>query len=639
MRSYKTILAFRIQAILLSFTLLFIPLARPAYSQTSPYHEAPILAEQVKSGKLPAVDKRLPANPMIVEPEDKIGIYGGTWHMAMAGDDRNFTYRTLGYEGLVRWDAQWTRVIPNVAQSYTVNPDATEYTFSLRRGMRWSDGELFTADDILFWYQAFFLNKDLNPIQFPWLTVGGKAVVVEKKDDYTVIFRFAASNGLFLQRLATPDGLSLLNFPKHYLAQFHADFNPQVADLVSKAGLKTWIELFQKKAPIVAFTLNWEAPSLNPWVLAMDYFGGASVLRAVRNPYYWKVDTDFGQLPYIDNVEFAIVKDNAAITELAIKGQIDMQMRSIQAAALEAKNAQQGGYHTYQGIPSTSTSMVIAFNMNHTDPAKRALFQNRDFRVGLSYAINRAKTGNSEPVQVAPVPESPLYNEKFSKQYTQYDIQKANESLDKTGFTKRDADGFRLDASAKPISFKIVVANPLPGVTNSGAMLDQIRSDWRTVGISVEMQVVTRQEAETLFGKNDFDATVWGGDGGFEVILEPRYYFPFSIWSLYALSWAKWFVNPQDPLAEEPPAAAKQQMELYGKLQATDDPNKQIDFMKQIIDISAEQFYVIGLNRPPVAFGIVKNNFHNVPTIMPTSYSYPDPAPTNPCQYYIDPNG
>lgn len=80
-------------------------------------------------------------------------------------------------------------------------------------------------------------------------------------------------------------------------------------------------------------------------------------------------------------------------------------------------------------------------------------------------------------------------------------------------------------------------------------------------------------------------------------------------------------------------------MELYGKLQMTDDANKQLDFMKQIIDISAEEFYVIGLNRPPIAFGIVKNNFHNVPAIMPLSYSYPDPAPTNPCQYYIDPNG
>lgn len=634
MKSHKTLLA-----IALMFSILFLPLVRPAYSQSSPYHEAPMLAEQVKAGKLPPVEKRLPNNPMIVEPEDKIGIYGGTWHMAMAGDDRNFTYRTLGYEGLMRWDSQWTRVIPNVAQSYTVSADTTEYTFSLRQGMRWSDGELFTADDILFWYKGVFLNKDLTAVPFPWLMVGGKPVVVEKKNDYTVVFRFAAPNGLFLQRLATPDGLSLLNYPKHYLSQFHADYNPQVADLVSKAGLKTWIELFQKKAPIISFTLNWEVPSLNPWVLATDYFGGGSVLRAVRNPYYWKVDTDFGQLPYIDNVEYAIVKDSAAVTELAIKGQIDMQQRSIQAVAAEAKNAQQGGYRTYQGIPSTSTTMAIAFNLNHADPAKRAIFQNRDFRIGLSYAINRAKTGNTEPVQVAPVKESPLYNEKFSKQYTQYDVQKANESLDKAGFAKRDADGFRLNADGKRISFKILVANPLPGVPNALDIVAQIRSDWRAVGIEAELQQVPRQEAEASFGKNEFDATVWGGDGGFEVILEPRYYFPFSIWSLYGLLWAKWFNNPQDPLAEEPSAAARRQMELYGKLQMTDDANKQLDFMKQIIDISAEEFYVIGLNRPPIAFGIVKNNFRNVPAIMPLSYSYPDPAPTNPCQYYIDPNG
>ena len=75
--------------------------------------------------------------------------------MSMRGNaDRGLIYRTIGYEHLLRWDPVWTRLVPNVAQSYSVNDDATEFTFRLRQGMRWSDGQPFTADDIMFWYEC-----------------------------------------------------------------------------------------------------------------------------------------------------------------------------------------------------------------------------------------------------------------------------------------------------------------------------------------------------------------------------------------------------------------------------------------------------------------------------------------------------
>ncbi|MEP7285887.1 MAG: ABC transporter substrate-binding protein [Chloroflexota bacterium] len=621
------------------FAAVFIFLANtvPIHSQGSLYQEAPMLAEQVKAGKLPSVDKRLPSNPVVVQPEEKVGTYGGTWHMAVVGDDKGIMIRSLGYEGLVRWDSQWTRIVPNLAQSYDVNADATEFTFHLREGVRWSDGESFTADDIMFWYQAVFLNKELNPQPFPWLIIDGKPITVEKKDNYTVIFRFAAPNGLFMQRLATPDGILLVSYPRHYLTQFHPDYNPNVADLVKQAGVKTWVELFQAKAPIFNFPINWEAPTLNPWKLSADYFTNDGVRRAERNPYYWKVDTDFNQLPYIDQIEIAVAKDSSEVNGRAINGQIDMQSRGLQAVIADPKNMQQGGYHTFDSIPSNSTSNVIEFNLNNSDRTKRAIFQNIDFRIGLSYAINRAKLSKLEPFQPAPVPESPLYNDRLAKQYTQYDVQKANDSLDKAGYTQRDADSFRIGPDGKRISFKVILADTIPGAMDPVNLIKQIQADWRVVGIDMSFEVIKRVDADVIYKSGDFDATMWGGDGGFEVILEPRYYFPFSNWSLYAPLWSKWFVNSQDPDAEEPPAIVKQQMQLYNQLQATGDPDKQIDIMKQIITIAADQFYAIGIVRPATAYGVVKNNFHNVASAMPASWSYPDPAPTNPCQYYIDP--
>jgi len=624
-----------LRLILLIYVLLFLTNNLAPLHAQSPYQEAPMLAERVKAGKLPPIDKRLPGNPVVVQPQEKIGIYGGTWHVGMVGNDRNFLYRILGYETLMRWDSEYTGVIPNVAQSFKVNADATEYTFSLRDGIRWSDGEPFSVDDIMFWYQGVLLNKALTPSIPTWLLTNGKPFTVEKMDDHTILFRFPAPNGLFLQRLATPDAIAMTSYPQHYLAQFHKDYNPNVDDLVKKAGVADWVALFTKVMPYASFSLNKDVPTINPWIWETDYLaavGGKGDLRAVRNPYYWKVDTDFNQLPYIDYVSFFVVKDAAALNALAVKGQIDMQDRRIDSSVADPEKMKQGNYHTYNTIKADSNILAIALNLTHDDPVKRALFQNRDFRIGLSYAIDRAKISTSEPYQVAPLPETPLYNEQMARQYTEYNLDKANSYLDKAGFNKRDGQNFRLGADGKRLSFKMEVCDCL-----SVDMVKQVQANWQAVGIDMSLEILPRAQVEALMSNNQFDAMVWSGDGGLEVILEPRYYFPFSNASIYAPLWAKWYLNPKDSAAEEPPADIKRQMELYNQLQATSDSDKQIEIMKQVIQIAADQFYVMGIARTADGYGVVKNNFHNVPAVIPDSSKYPNPAPTNPCQYYIDP--
>ena len=109
---------------------------------------------------------------------------------------------------------------------------------------------------------------------------------------------------------------------------------------------------------------------------------------------------------------------------------------------------------------------------------------------------------------------------------------------------------------------------------------------------------------------NEFDAMDWGGDGGLDVVLEPRWYFPYSTESQFGMLWQYWY--NKDPRGEEPPAAPKKQMELYDQLKATGDAAKQDDLMKQILVIAQEQFYAIGIALPTNGYGIVKNNFKNV---------------------------
>ena len=111
------------------------------------------------------------------------------------------------------------------------------------------------------------------------------------------------------------------------------------------------------------------------------------------------------------------------------------------------------------------------------------------------------------------------------------------------------------------------------------------------------------------------------------MILEPRWYFPYSTESQFGELWQYWY--NKDPRGEEPPAAPKKQMELYDQLKATGDPKKQDELMKQILQIAQEQFYSIGICLPTNGYGIVKNNFKNVPEVMPGAWLYPEPGPGN----------
>src|SRR5262245_48613480 len=99
------------------------------------YHQAPMLDDMVKAGKLPPVEQRLPETPRVVTPVEKVGKYGGTWRSGMVGgSDRNWLFRIAGYEPLLAWDREWTgKVVPNLAEEVTSNDAATEFTIKLRR--------------------------------------------------------------------------------------------------------------------------------------------------------------------------------------------------------------------------------------------------------------------------------------------------------------------------------------------------------------------------------------------------------------------------------------------------------------------------------------------------------------------------
>src|SRR5262249_43674184 len=166
-----------------------------------------------------------------------------------------------------------------------------------------------------------------------------------------------------------------------------------------------------------------------------------------------KGERDGRKLRYIDRVLYDVEQDKEVLTLKALNGEIDMMARhfnTLQNKSVFADGMAKGQYHMFDAVPSSANTMIIALNLTHKNPVMRQIFQNKNFRIGLSHAINRKKIidlvylAQGEPVQAGPRPESPYYNEQLSRQYTEYDVGKANQFLDQAGFSKRDGDGFRL---------------------------------------------------------------------------------------------------------------------------------------------------------------------------------------------------
>ena len=141
------------------------------------FQEAPQLAELVKTGKLPAVAERLGQDPLVIKPVHDIGKYGGTWRRGFIGPADVFNgFRAGMNDKILYFDYTGTQVVPNLAKGWELSADGRITTIFLRRGMKWSDGHPFTADDFMFWYEDMYQNKDLVPTQSPVMTINFKPV-------------------------------------------------------------------------------------------------------------------------------------------------------------------------------------------------------------------------------------------------------------------------------------------------------------------------------------------------------------------------------------------------------------------------------------------------------------------------------
>lgn len=594
------------------------------------YNEAPAVKAMVDAGTIGALAERLPAEPLVVQAPE-VGSYGGTWRSALKGNnDSGWIRRSSGYDPLVKFSIEWDAVEPNIASSWEVNDDATVFTFHLREGHKWSDGKPFTSEDVLFAINDVINDVDFVPGARPAFLIGATATA---PDATTVVVTLPESNGLFLELMATVDGPQVTRFQKEFCSQFHPKYNPDANKMATDAGLSGWGEMLRDNCG-VSRDGNANRPTLYAWKMLNDYDGINSVINFERNPYYFKVDQEGNQLPYIDKLQMTQVEDANSIVLMGIAGEIDFTNRHINNVTNKPvffDNQEKGGFRIYSTVPADMNTAIIQMNLNYEDDGFRELFQNRDFRVAMSLATDRQEVidvlyaGQGEPYQAAPRPESPFYNEELAKQYTEFDPDKASAMLDAIGLTERDGNDIRKLADGRPINIRVDVSSDLGPQLD---ILELVKIHWAEVGINLDVRKAERSYVYEQKDSNKHMLHVWKGDGGLgDAQLDSRYYLPMHLESGYAIRWAEHWTDPDKANLVDLPEIVALQLGLYKQMFNSPSPEDRTRLFKEVLEITKSEFYTIGISLPPMDYGIATNVMRNVPENQPHAWVYPNPGP------------
>jgi peptide/nickel transport system substrate-binding protein len=610
------------------------------------YNEAPMLKALVESGELPPVEERLPANPLVIPVTESIGEYGGVWRRGFLGPSDYNNYVRVVYDGLVRFSPDGSKVEPRLIESWESSDDFTTWTIHMREGAKWSDGEPFTADDIMFWYEDVLLNADLTPSVAKWMqNKDGSTAVVEKVDDYTVTWTYANPNTTLMMELANQDGgdKSYAVFqPAHYLKQFHAKYadEAELNEMVAEAEFQTWAELFAtRKNPAE----NPDRPVMSAWKPATRVSDDTLVLE--RNPFFVGVDPEGNQLPYIDEIQFKFFADTQALNLAAIAGELDMQERHmIMSNYPVLKQSEQAGKYRVITWPTFGGSdAAITFNQTYDkDPVVAELLQTKDFRVALSHAIDREQIkesvflGLGEARQPVPAPWHPYYpGDEVAHKYTEYDPDKANAMLDSLGLTERDADGFRLNKDGKPFRLEI---SYVPNFANWKDVALLVGADWEKVGIQTDVQERERAVHFEMRDANEIITELWNEDTtGFPFTGAPKFD-PRSQPGIAIAPLMRQWLQTSGAEGVEPTAEFKRIVEIIdqGKTVGTEE---QVELAKELFTLWVDQAYEIGtVGLTPLVQGVVviNNDLKNIPETLGNDWPLRTPGNANPEQFYFD---
>ena len=626
-----------------------------------PRGESPLLAELVSEGELPPVAERVGPEPAVFESAS-IGNQGGLWVFPVSSDGWAFKHlsRRMSNHGLVRWSPEGYPIVPNLAKSFEASEDHRVFTFHLRRGVKWSDGEAFTAEDVLYWWEHEALDDSVRVAAEPsFMFTRGMRGELEAVDAYTLRFTFEHPNGLFLPKLASFLGLQLTNSPRHYLERYHPSLGDEaeIARMQAVHGLASPEMVYG----FVKANRNPEHPRLWPWVFRR--FTATSPYLFVRNPYYWAVDTEGNQLPYVDGLMYTI-KSGRMIPASAVSGEYAFVNVPFNYYTLAASRAGEQPFSLHHWYWADRSEFVIHPNLNRhvvpesEDPErhretkqKRALLNDVRFRRALSLAIDRDRIieaeyqGTTRPSQPAPGRDSPFYEPALNDAFIEHDPERAGALLDAIGLTERDWEGYRTFPDGSRMTFFLNYTH-----AKMADVAYFVTDDWREAGV----RVVGRQQGSRLFYADKatlrHDLSLWNSNNEHLPLIEARCFLPVRGESNWGLGFARWYQNGGfygDPAVEgipgavapEPGGAVMRAYELYERVKATGDRSEQQDLFKRILRLAAERVWTIGISTVPPHVYLVRDDFENVPETAVFTWDFLSPGNAYPERFYFEDPG
>ncbi|HEY1939385.1 MAG TPA: ABC transporter substrate-binding protein [Candidatus Angelobacter sp.] len=414
-----------------------------------------------------------------------------TFNPVLAIDQNSFGVNARIQADLIHINRATQKTEPALAKSWSVSKDSTQFTLKLRRGLRFSDGEPFDADDVLFSFKVY-LDEQVHSPQRDLLIISGKPTKVEKLDAYTVRFIFpepySAAERVF-------DGLAIL--PRHLLEKDYQEGKIGQAWTLSTPPAKI--------AGLGAFRLKQVVP------------GDRIVLE--RNPYYWKIDSKGQKLPYLDELTFLVVptQDAQVIRFEAGDSQIISGLSADNFVALEPEQKTRH-FKLYDAGPGLEYNFLM-FNLNDDTAGrlpeiarKQKWFQDVRFRQAVSSAIDRAGIVHLVYRNLAAALAthvSPGNKAWFDASIPApvLSVAHARELLKAAGFSWK-SDNTLVDSSGQPVEFSIIVAS---SNTQRGQIATLIQDDLKKIGIMAHVVPMEARSAnDRVLNSHDYEAIVMG---------------------------------------------------------------------------------------------------------------------------------
>ncbi len=600
-------------AALLSALLTLAP------AKAAPMVEPPSLQEAVAAAKLPPVTERVPedAAQVDMEAEGKTpGEYGGALKLLMGKQKDTRQITVYGYARLVGYTPTF-ELKPDILRDVEVE-EGRIFTLHLRRGHRWSDGHPFTAEDFRYYWEDMANNKALAKGGPPrQMRVDGEVATFEVIDETTVRYSWSKPNPTFLHWLAGARPPSIYR-PAHYLKQFHETYaDPdRLAKLVEAEGRRNWAEVhFSRDRPYRAD--NPDRPMLEPWVNVTKPPAQRFVFK--RNPYYHRIDSRGRQLPYIDEIVVTL-GSVSMIPARTGSGEANLQARYLRfehyTFLKQAEQRNKMGVRLWKTLKSAHKALYP--NLNAADPVWRTLMQDVRFRRALSLGVHRRELnqviyyGLASESNNTVFPDSPLFRPEYRTLWAQYDLAQANALLDEIGLTKRDEEGTRLLPDGRPLH---IIVDSAGESTEESDLLELVRDSWAQLGIKLFPRPSTREVFRSRVFSGQAIMAIWPGlaNGLSRHDMSPANFTPTQ---KYQYQWPDWghHVATRGKQGEKPPLPEVLRLiELQKQWQTATSQEEQTRIWQEILQINAEQVFVIGLVNATLQPIVVSDDLRNVP--------------------------